>query len=147
LQEKATKWQENREIDGLTTNGVLIMHPRGSFCGGEAKCGMWREVSVGGGVFSMRESRSAQQKGVVVSINIVPSNRERLQTDFSFFVRLVLILLLATFAHTHQMIPIRSDFPTEIFFEFLFALCNFIQHACYFLSGPYILLFLILLIR
>lgn len=65
-QEKATKWQENREIDGLTTNGVLIMHPRGQFCGGEAQCGFWREVSVGGGVFSLRESRSAQQKGNVV---------------------------------------------------------------------------------
>jgi len=91
LQEKATKWQENREIDGLTTNGVLIMHPRGSFCGGEAKCGMWREVSVGGGVFSMRESRSAQQKGVVVSVNIVPENRELLPTWLLFFVRLVLI--------------------------------------------------------
>lgn len=42
------------------------MHPRGPFCGGEAQCGFWREVSVGGGVFSLRESRSAQQKGNVV---------------------------------------------------------------------------------
>ncbi|XP_074115172.1 E3 ubiquitin-protein ligase pellino [Cotesia typhae] len=66
LGEKATKWQENREIDGLTTNGILIMHPRGPFCGGEAQCGSWREISVGGGVFSLRESRSAQQKGNVV---------------------------------------------------------------------------------
>lgn len=64
LQEKATKWQENgREIDGLTTNGVLIMHPKGTFCGGEAKFGSWLETSVGGGVFSLRESRSAQQIG------------------------------------------------------------------------------------
>jgi hypothetical protein len=79
LQEKATKWQENREIDGLTTNGVLIMHPRGSFCGGEAKFGLWREVSVGGGVFSLRESRSAQQKGLVVSVSTVLH-----QHDFNF---------------------------------------------------------------
>ncbi|XP_023175977.1 protein pellino isoform X1 [Drosophila hydei] len=63
LGEKATKWQDNVEIDGLTTNGVLIMHPKGSFCGGNAKCGLWRECSVGGDVFSLRESRSAQQKG------------------------------------------------------------------------------------
>ncbi|KAL3285499.1 hypothetical protein HHI36_000031 [Cryptolaemus montrouzieri] len=64
LGEKANKWQENgREIDGLTTNGVLIMHPRGSFCGGDAKCRYWLETSVGGGVFTTRESRSAQQKG------------------------------------------------------------------------------------
>lgn len=68
FKEKATKWQENgREIDGLTTNGVLIMHPKGSFCGGEAKFGSWLETSVGGGVFSLRESRSAQQIGRPVS--------------------------------------------------------------------------------
>ncbi|GLG93661.1 Protein pellino [Gryllus bimaculatus] len=66
LGEKATKWQEGREIDGLTTNGVLIWHPRGAFCGGEAQPGLWREVSVGGGIFSLRQSRSAQQKGEVV---------------------------------------------------------------------------------
>lgn len=67
-QEKATKWQDNVEIDGLTTNGVLIMHPKGQFCGGTAKCGLWRECSVGGDVFSLRESRSAQQKGQPVSV-------------------------------------------------------------------------------
>lgn len=39
------------------------MHPKGSFCGGEAKFGSWLETSVGGGVFSLRESRSAQQIG------------------------------------------------------------------------------------
>lgn len=50
----------------MTTNGVLIMHPRGTFCGGDAKCSYWLETSVGGGVFSLRESRSAQQKGQVV---------------------------------------------------------------------------------
>ncbi|XP_046997397.1 protein pellino isoform X1 [Schistocerca americana] len=63
LGEKATKWQDGREIDGLTTNGILIWHPRGAFCGGEAKMGIWREVSVGGGIYSLRHSRSAQQKG------------------------------------------------------------------------------------
>ena len=55
------------EIDGLTTNGVLIMHPKGEFCGGKAKCGVWRECSVGGDIFNLRESRSAQQKGKQVS--------------------------------------------------------------------------------
>lgn len=39
------------------------MHPKGQFCGGNGKCGCWRECSVGGDVFSLRESRSAQQKG------------------------------------------------------------------------------------
>ncbi|XP_058118675.1 protein pellino [Anopheles ziemanni] len=63
LGEKATKWQDKVEIDGLTTNGVLIMHPKGEFCGGNADRGQWRETSVGGDVFSLRECRSAQQKG------------------------------------------------------------------------------------
>lgn len=65
IQEKATKWQQNGEIDGLTTNGILIMHPHGPFCGG-SEPGIWREVSVGGGVYALRESRSAPQKGVKV---------------------------------------------------------------------------------
>lgn len=43
------------------------MHPRGTFCGGEAKHGHFLETSVGGGIFSLRESRSAQQRGQVVS--------------------------------------------------------------------------------
>lgn len=56
-------------MDGLTTNGVLIMHPKGKFCGGTGKCGLWRESSLGGDVFSLRESRSAQQKGQPVINN------------------------------------------------------------------------------
>jgi pellino len=57
-------------MDGLTTNGVLIMHPKGKFCGGNALCGLWRETSLGGDVFSLRESRSAQQKGQPVSLRL-----------------------------------------------------------------------------
>ena len=51
LGEKATKWENGEnEVDGLTTNGVLIMHPKGEFCPPE-DCpnpmpGIWREVSV-----------------------------------------------------------------------------------------------------
>ena len=51
LGEKATKWENGEnEVDGLTTNGVLIMHPKGAFCPPE-ECpnpmpGIWREVSV-----------------------------------------------------------------------------------------------------
>ncbi|XP_055322360.1 protein pellino [Sitodiplosis mosellana] len=66
LGEKATKWQDNVEIDGLTTNGILIMHPKGQFVGGNTEnpgTTPWRECSVGGDVFGLRESRSAQQKG------------------------------------------------------------------------------------
>jgi pellino protein len=68
VQEKATKWQEGGEIDGLTTNGVYVMHPLGSFSSGEAIPGLWREVSVEGGVFTPRSPRSAQHRGMVVSV-------------------------------------------------------------------------------
>ena len=70
LGEKATKWETDHQgVDGLTTNGVLIMHPQTSFCGADdpnrvtAEPGVWREVSVGGGVYGLRESRSAPNKG------------------------------------------------------------------------------------
>ncbi|KOB70784.1 Protein pellino, partial [Operophtera brumata] len=64
LGEKATKWTENHEIDGLTTNGVLIMHPRGDFCGGSATCGPWRETSCPVGLNTLvipRKLSAAQQ--------------------------------------------------------------------------------------
>ncbi len=63
LGEKATKWQENGNMDGLTTNGVLLMHPEGEFVGGGGKPGEWREVSVDGSVFSLREARSSSKRG------------------------------------------------------------------------------------
>ncbi|XP_021956626.1 protein pellino isoform X2 [Folsomia candida] len=63
LGEKATKWEENGVIDGLTTNGVLLLHVKGNFVDGGAKPLPWREVSVNGGLYTMRESRSAPQKG------------------------------------------------------------------------------------
>lgn len=50
----------------MTTNGILIMHPKGQFVGGNTEnpgTTPWRECSVGGDVFGLRESRSAQQKG------------------------------------------------------------------------------------
>ena len=52
LGEKATKWETTgeNEVDGLTTNGVLVMHPKGAFCPPEGcpdpRPGFWREVSV-----------------------------------------------------------------------------------------------------
>lgn len=42
------------------------MHPKGQFVGGNTEnpgTTPWRECSVGGDVFGLRESRSAQQKG------------------------------------------------------------------------------------
>ena len=71
FQEKATKWYSEGEIDGLTTNGVLIMHPVGSFSA-DSKAGIWREVSVNGGIYGLRESRSTPQKSSMVSTSTKP---------------------------------------------------------------------------
>ncbi|XP_072032405.1 E3 ubiquitin-protein ligase pellino homolog 2-like isoform X2 [Amphiura filiformis] len=65
LGEKACKWKTEPGMDGLTTNGVLIMRPRGGFQG-DAKPGVWREVSVCGNIYSLRETRSSQQRGKLI---------------------------------------------------------------------------------
>ncbi|KAG8124460.1 hypothetical protein E2320_019781 [Naja naja] len=66
LGEKAAKWKTpDGQMDGLTTNGVLVMHPRNGFTE-DSKPGVWREISVCGNVFSLRETRSAQQRGKMV---------------------------------------------------------------------------------
>uniref|UniRef100_A0A8D0GS80 Pellino FHA domain-containing protein n=1 Tax=Sphenodon punctatus TaxID=8508 RepID=A0A8D0GS80_SPHPU len=53
-------------MDGLTTNGVLVMHPSGGFSE-DSTPGVWREISVCGNVYALRDSRSAQQRGKLVS--------------------------------------------------------------------------------
>ncbi|EHB09088.1 pellino-like protein 2 [Heterocephalus glaber] len=66
LGEKAAKWKNpDGHMDGLTTNGVLVMHPRGGFTE-ESQPGLWREISVCGDVYTLRETRSAQQRGKLV---------------------------------------------------------------------------------
>ncbi|MGH0159857.1 UNVERIFIED_CONTAM: hypothetical protein FKN15_067647 [Acipenser sinensis] len=66
LGEKAAKWKtSDSQMDGLTTNGVLVMHPRNGFTE-DSKPGVWREISVCGNVFTLRETRSAQQRGKMV---------------------------------------------------------------------------------
>ncbi|XP_057882513.1 E3 ubiquitin-protein ligase pellino homolog 2 isoform X2 [Melospiza georgiana] len=66
LGEKAAKWKNpDGHMDGLTTNGVLVMHPKGGFTE-ESKPGVWREISVCGDVYTLRETRSAQHRGKLV---------------------------------------------------------------------------------
>jgi pellino protein len=70
LGEKATKWQKkNGEFDGLTTNGVLILHP--NWCGTEqnddtSEMYIWREVSVDGDIYTLRTARSSTHRGALV---------------------------------------------------------------------------------
>ncbi|KAK0137197.1 E3 ubiquitin-protein ligase pellino 1 [Merluccius polli] len=66
LGEKAAKWKmPDGQMDGLTTNGVLVMHPRRGFTQ-DSGPGLWREISVCGNVFTLRETRSAQHRGKMV---------------------------------------------------------------------------------
>ncbi|XP_028626997.1 E3 ubiquitin-protein ligase pellino homolog 3 isoform X1 [Grammomys surdaster] len=66
LGERAAKWRTpDGLMDGLTTNGVLVMHPAGGFSEDSAP-GVWREISVCGNVYTLRDSRSAQQRGKLV---------------------------------------------------------------------------------
>lgn len=52
-------------MDGLTTNGVLVMHPQGF--PEDPKQGLWREISVCGDVYALRETRSGPSRGKLVS--------------------------------------------------------------------------------
>ncbi|XP_061757076.1 E3 ubiquitin-protein ligase pellino homolog 2 isoform X2 [Nerophis ophidion] len=62
LGEKATKWKNpDGHMDGLTTNGVLVMHPEGF--PEDPKQGLWREISVCGDVYALRETRSGPSRG------------------------------------------------------------------------------------
>ncbi|VBB30568.1 unnamed protein product [Acanthocheilonema viteae] len=73
LGEKATKWTKcDGEIDGLTTNGILILHPnimqKQNF-GQNIEEGMfvWREVSVDGDIYNIRETRSSTKRGELLA--------------------------------------------------------------------------------
>ncbi|XP_041037895.1 E3 ubiquitin-protein ligase pellino homolog 1-like [Carcharodon carcharias] len=66
LGERAAKWRTpDGLMDGLTTNGVLVMHPAHGFSD-DSLPGVWREISVCGNVYALRETRSAQQRGKLV---------------------------------------------------------------------------------
>lgn len=76
LGEKATKWhKKNGQIDALTTNGVLILHPKfcptplidlnndGATTTTTSSMYAWREVSVDGDVYTLRKTRSSPARG------------------------------------------------------------------------------------
>lgn len=44
-------------MDGVTTNGILLMHLEGQIFDTNAKPTKWKEVSVGGSVFDLGEGR------------------------------------------------------------------------------------------
>ncbi|VDP09105.1 unnamed protein product [Heligmosomoides polygyrus] len=71
LGEKATKWmKKNGEMDGLTTNGILILHPNRNTeelpDDDMPPMYVWREVSVDGDIYTLRETRSSNARGALV---------------------------------------------------------------------------------
>jgi photosystem II stability/assembly factor-like uncharacterized protein len=44
-------------LDGVTTNGVLVMHIDGDQFNTNSKPTKWKEVSVGGNIFDLGEGR------------------------------------------------------------------------------------------
>lgn len=44
-------------MDGVTTNGILVMHLDGEHFSTNSKATKWKEVSVGGSVFDLGEGR------------------------------------------------------------------------------------------
>ena len=68
LGSKAIKWcQEDGMMDGLTTNGVLILHPLGGQHGVVSNGpGVWREVSIAGDIYGLRKARSDRGAGKII---------------------------------------------------------------------------------
>lgn len=83
--EKAPKWQnEENLMDGLTTNGILLMNPKG---GPSCQPTIWREISVCGNVYGLRRTRSTTEKGKTVS-----------------FRSLFIVMVVSVLANQHQKI-------------------------------------------
>ncbi|PIC50307.1 hypothetical protein B9Z55_000126 [Caenorhabditis nigoni] len=70
INQKSLKWTKpSGEVDGLTTNGVLILHPnKDDLLDDTVEKPMykWREVSINGDVYEPRVTRSSSAKGVYV---------------------------------------------------------------------------------
>ncbi|VDD91706.1 unnamed protein product [Enterobius vermicularis] len=74
LGEKATKWTKpDGNVDGLTTNGILILQPHSFETKDEEvpdedcrKMYLWREVSVDGDIYNLRKARSSTTRGDLV---------------------------------------------------------------------------------
>ncbi|XP_039258899.1 E3 ubiquitin-protein ligase pellino homolog 1-like [Styela clava] len=68
LGEKAPKWKTDGLMDGLTTNGILLMKPKKSSMSRQSsEPAGWKEVSVGGRIYRLRETRSAQHPGLPIT--------------------------------------------------------------------------------
>ena len=63
-------------MDGVTTNGILLMHIDGDQFDSNAKPTKWREVSVGGSVFDLGEGRLKFNYETAVSVDMYGKEME-----------------------------------------------------------------------
>jgi pellino len=79
FQEKSIKWKNHlQEMDGVTTNGILLMHIDGDQFDSNAQPTKWREVSVGGSVFDLGEGRLKFNYETAVSVYM---HREQMESS------------------------------------------------------------------
>lgn len=58
-------------MDGVTTNGILVMHIDGEQFSTNSKPTKWKEVSVGGSVFDLGEGRlKFNYQSTVINYNL-----------------------------------------------------------------------------
>ena len=72
-------------MDGVTTNGILLMHIDGDQFDNNAQPTKWREVSVGGSVFDLGEGRLKFNYETAVSSQVVGTYRKRASIDLVSF--------------------------------------------------------------
>lgn len=67
-------------MDGLTTNGILIMKPKKDTSGSISEHTGWNEVSINGRLYGLRETRSAQSHGIPVSSCLLHNKLSQIYT-------------------------------------------------------------------
>lgn len=125
-QEKAAKWRmQDGQMDGLTTNGVLVMHPRQGF-NQDSKPGLWREISVCGSVFTLRETRSSQQRGKMVGDSSAPHGScsfiksKELQSVISELIANTFLCFLMNNKHVRGVFFLLFYILEHLLFSFIF---------------------------
>ena len=79
-------------MDGVTTNGILLMHLDGERFDTNAKSTKWKEVSVGGSVFDLGEGR-------------LKFNYQSAVNDFLFYFCLMMIEFVRFYSFSHRQRP------------------------------------------
>ncbi len=106
-------------MDGVTTNGILLMHIDGEEFNVNSKPTKWKEVSVGGSVFDLGEGRLKFNYQTAIN-----SNTENILKDGTLIDLCGAVLLwrsIEGLKHT----PVNIKFLIKVFKKFYFRLVVF----------------------